>query len=67
MIDHNWRELFRRHIVYVRARQGTDLLDGDSPFAWDERIKLRRLIVDTRVSATASTTMSQRGETGSKF
>lgn len=67
MIDHNWRELFRRYIVYVRARQGADLLDGDSPFAWDERIKLRRLIVDTRVSATTSTAMSRHGETGSGF
>lgn len=42
----DWRELLRRYILYVQAREGADLLDRDSPFAWDERIKLRRLAGD---------------------
>ena len=33
----DWRELLRRYILYVQAREGADLLDGDSPFAWHER------------------------------
>jgi len=45
----DWRELLRRYILYVHAREGADLLDRDSPFAWDERIKLRRLAVMRRV------------------
>jgi hypothetical protein len=42
----DWRELLRRYILYVQAREGADLLDRDSPSAWDERIKLRRLAGD---------------------